>query len=288
MNKDNSHSWVRISHGLNKLVTDLIDKEYDDDEEETSTTTMVLGTLSSESVECAVQRAKSSEIEDETVAVDTVEYVADWSGDAAEDVGEHENHHRGRGKWSRHHCYDWQRRSEIVREPDYLKFLAEAEKEAVDPDQYLDMNDDDVCGRDQEGCEAPELFETVAVESSGSVTSNSVIRFGSQSSNELLWMESDLEDYMRRCKKDWSDEEQEELMESLKSLHELKEWWKNVDKSGDENPRVLRNVSRVARSVDENDDLGMFAHSFGNPELEKILELKMMGKFWIPSFIGWN
>ena len=36
MNKDNSHSWVRISHGLNKLVTDLIDKEYDDNEQETS------------------------------------------------------------------------------------------------------------------------------------------------------------------------------------------------------------------------------------------------------------
>ena len=35
VNKDNSHSWVRISHGLNKLVTDLIDKEYDDDEQET-------------------------------------------------------------------------------------------------------------------------------------------------------------------------------------------------------------------------------------------------------------
>ena len=39
VNKDNSHSWVRFSHGLNKLVTDLIDKEYDDDEQETSTTT---------------------------------------------------------------------------------------------------------------------------------------------------------------------------------------------------------------------------------------------------------
>ena len=38
VNKDNSHSWVRISHGLNKLVTDLIDKEYDDDEQETSET----------------------------------------------------------------------------------------------------------------------------------------------------------------------------------------------------------------------------------------------------------
>ena len=38
LNKDNSHSWVRISHGLNKLVTDLIDKVYDDNEQETSTT----------------------------------------------------------------------------------------------------------------------------------------------------------------------------------------------------------------------------------------------------------
>ena len=37
-NKDNSHSWVRISHGLNKLVTDLIDKEHDDNEQETSQT----------------------------------------------------------------------------------------------------------------------------------------------------------------------------------------------------------------------------------------------------------
>ena len=38
VNKDNSHSWVRISHGLNKLVTDLIDKEYDDNDQETSET----------------------------------------------------------------------------------------------------------------------------------------------------------------------------------------------------------------------------------------------------------
>ena len=38
VNRDNSHSWVRISHGLNKLVTDLTDKEYDDNEHETSTT----------------------------------------------------------------------------------------------------------------------------------------------------------------------------------------------------------------------------------------------------------
>ena len=38
VNKDNSHSWVRISHGLNKLVTDLIDKEYDDNEQENSET----------------------------------------------------------------------------------------------------------------------------------------------------------------------------------------------------------------------------------------------------------
>ena len=36
VNQDNCHSWVRISHGLNKLVTNLIEKEYDDDEQETS------------------------------------------------------------------------------------------------------------------------------------------------------------------------------------------------------------------------------------------------------------
>ena len=37
VNKDNSHSWFRISHGLNKLVTDLSNKENDDDnEQETS------------------------------------------------------------------------------------------------------------------------------------------------------------------------------------------------------------------------------------------------------------
>ena len=35
VNKDTSHSWVRISRGLNKLATDLIDKEYDDNEQET-------------------------------------------------------------------------------------------------------------------------------------------------------------------------------------------------------------------------------------------------------------
>ena len=35
---DNTHSWVRFSHGLNKLVTVLIDIEYDDNEQETSET----------------------------------------------------------------------------------------------------------------------------------------------------------------------------------------------------------------------------------------------------------
>ena len=38
VDKDNSHLWVRISHGLNKLATDLIDKKHDDNEQETSTT----------------------------------------------------------------------------------------------------------------------------------------------------------------------------------------------------------------------------------------------------------
>ena len=86
----------------------------------------MLGSLSGESVEHVVQRAKSSENEDVTTTEDTVEYTADWSGDVAENSGEY----RDRKKLSRRHCDDWQRRPEIVREPDYLKFLAEAEKEA--------------------------------------------------------------------------------------------------------------------------------------------------------------
>ena len=36
LSEDNSHSWVRISHGLNKLVTDMSNKEDDDNEQETS------------------------------------------------------------------------------------------------------------------------------------------------------------------------------------------------------------------------------------------------------------
>ena len=36
MHKDHSHSWVRIPHGLDKLVTNLNNKEQDDNEQETS------------------------------------------------------------------------------------------------------------------------------------------------------------------------------------------------------------------------------------------------------------
>ena len=37
VNRDNSHSWVRISHGLHKLVTNLSNnKENDNNEQETS------------------------------------------------------------------------------------------------------------------------------------------------------------------------------------------------------------------------------------------------------------
>ena len=36
VHKDNSHSWVRTSHGLNKLVTNLYNKDQDDNEQETS------------------------------------------------------------------------------------------------------------------------------------------------------------------------------------------------------------------------------------------------------------
>ena len=48
VNKDNSHTWVRISRGLNKLVTDLIDKEYDDNEQETSETKTEIFALKTE------------------------------------------------------------------------------------------------------------------------------------------------------------------------------------------------------------------------------------------------
>ena len=36
VNKDISPSWVRISHGLKKLVTNLNNKDQDDNEQETS------------------------------------------------------------------------------------------------------------------------------------------------------------------------------------------------------------------------------------------------------------
>ena len=36
LNKDNSHSWIRNSHVLNKLVTNLNNKDQDDNEQETS------------------------------------------------------------------------------------------------------------------------------------------------------------------------------------------------------------------------------------------------------------
>ena len=36
LNKDRSHSWVRISNGLNKLVTNLNNKEHDDNKQETT------------------------------------------------------------------------------------------------------------------------------------------------------------------------------------------------------------------------------------------------------------
>ena len=38
VSKDNSHSWVRITHDLNKLVTNLNNRDQDDNEQETSET----------------------------------------------------------------------------------------------------------------------------------------------------------------------------------------------------------------------------------------------------------
>ena len=60
VNIDNSHSWVRISHGLNKLVTDLIDQEYDDNEQETSETKTEIFAFASRSKAKAKPRRPST------------------------------------------------------------------------------------------------------------------------------------------------------------------------------------------------------------------------------------
>ena len=58
VNRNNTCSSVRISHGLNKLVTDLIDKEYDDNEQETSETKAEVFALKTEVLAFA-SRAKA-------------------------------------------------------------------------------------------------------------------------------------------------------------------------------------------------------------------------------------
>ena len=61
VSKDNCYSWVRISHGLNKLVTDFIEKEYDDNEQEASETKTELFVLKTEVFAyAAVQRLKQN------------------------------------------------------------------------------------------------------------------------------------------------------------------------------------------------------------------------------------
>ena len=75
VNKDNLHSWVRISHGLSKLVTDLIDKEYDDNEQETSETkteafalkTNVLASASRTKAKAKTRRSTSACLSTRTV-----------------------------------------------------------------------------------------------------------------------------------------------------------------------------------------------------------------------------
>ena len=59
VNKDISHSWVRISHRLNKLVTDL-NKEHDDNEQETSETNTEVFALASRSKAGAKPRRLST------------------------------------------------------------------------------------------------------------------------------------------------------------------------------------------------------------------------------------
>ena len=60
VNKDNSHSWVRISHGLNKLVTDLSNNKEYDDEQETSTTKTEVFSFASRSKTKAQPRRPST------------------------------------------------------------------------------------------------------------------------------------------------------------------------------------------------------------------------------------
>ena len=60
VNNDNSHWWVRISHGLNKLVTDLIDKKYENNEQETSTTKTEVFAIASRSKAKAKPRRPST------------------------------------------------------------------------------------------------------------------------------------------------------------------------------------------------------------------------------------
>ena len=55
-----SHSWVRISHGLNKLVTDLSNKKYDDNEQETSETKTEVFAFASRSKTKAKPRKSST------------------------------------------------------------------------------------------------------------------------------------------------------------------------------------------------------------------------------------
>ena len=70
VNKDNSHSSVRISHGLNTLVTDLSDKEDDDNEQETSTTkTEVLAFASRSKAKAKPTRSTSAYSSTRTVPI---------------------------------------------------------------------------------------------------------------------------------------------------------------------------------------------------------------------------
>ena len=91
----------------------------------------------------------------------------------------------------------------------------------------------------------------------------------------------------------------ENLWSRSKTLHELKEWWKNVGKRGeggeserrhqhcglsDQVPRHRQaghsvptwSEFRVSKSEGKVFDTEMFTHSSWNPELEKVLERKMM------------
>ena len=75
INKDNSHSWIRISHGLNKLVTNLNNGDQDDNEQETSTTKTEVFALKTNVLACASRSKAKAKPQRRTLASSSTKTV---------------------------------------------------------------------------------------------------------------------------------------------------------------------------------------------------------------------